>query len=84
MVAIAGAVLFSLSMDALGWLTLAGRNRRIILGMASYEHPASPNSTIGPILPFPGQGPRLDELDRRAPAILRQSTNLRIYEPPSY
>ena len=29
MVAIAGAVLFSLSMDALGWLTLAGRNRRI-------------------------------------------------------
>ena len=30
------------------------------------------------------KAPRLDELDRRAPAILRQSTNLRIYEPPSY
>jgi hypothetical protein len=82
--AIAGAVLFSLSMDGMGWRSLAGRDRRIILGMASYEHPVSPNSSIGPILPFPDQGPRMDDLDRRAPVILRQSTKLGIYKPPAY
>jgi hypothetical protein len=71
-------------MDALGWLTLAERNRRIILGMASYEHPVSAESSIGPILRFPNQGARMDELDQRAPVILRQSAKLGIYKPPAY
>jgi hypothetical protein len=84
LVAIAGAVLFSLSMDVLGWFTLTGRDRRIILGMASYEHGVSPESSIGPILPFPDQGPRMDDLDRQAPKILNQSTKLGIYKPPAY
>lgn len=84
LVAIAGAVLFSLTMDALGWLALAERNRRTILGMASYEHPVSPESGSGPIIPFPNQNARSDELDRRAPVILRQSIKLGIYKPPAY
>jgi hypothetical protein len=67
LVAIAGAVLFSLSMDGVGWRTLEGRNRMIIVGMASYEHPVSPGSSIGPVLRFPNQGPRMDELDARPP-----------------
>jgi hypothetical protein len=84
LVAIAGAVVFSLTMDALGWLTLAERNRRIIVGIASYEHPVSAESNIGPILRFPNQGARMDELDQRAPVILRQSAKLGIYKPPAY
>ncbi len=84
LVAIAGAVLFSLSMDAVGWRYLAERNRVAILGMAAYEHPVSPESSTGPILPLPNQNATLDELDRRAPLILRQSTRLGIYKPPTY
>jgi hypothetical protein len=84
LVAIAGAVLFALSMDGVGWLNLESRNRWIIVGMAAFEHPVSRESSIGPILPYPNQNARLDELDRRAPAILRQSTKLGIYKPPAY
>jgi hypothetical protein len=84
LVAIAGSVLFSLSMDALGWRNLAGRNRMVILGMAAYEHPVSPETSTGPIFPLPNQNARWDELDRRAPVILRQSQKLGIYKPPAY
>jgi hypothetical protein len=84
LVAIAGAVLFSLSMDALGWRNLTGRSSMVILGMAAYEHPVSPESSTGPIFPLPNQNARTDELDRRAPVILRQSAKLGIYKPPTY
>jgi hypothetical protein len=81
LVTIAGVVLFSLVMDRRAWFFLAGRDGRIITGMQAYERPGS---NLGPILPFRGQGPRFDELDKHAPEILRQSTRLGIYRPPSY
>jgi hypothetical protein len=84
LVAIAGSVLFSLTMDALGWTYLSQRNQTIVRGMTAYEHPGPPGSNVGPILPFPGQGPRSDELDRKAPLILKQSMKLGIYRPPLY
>jgi hypothetical protein len=81
LVTIAGVVLFSLVMDRRAWLFLTWRDGQIITGMQAYERPGS---TLGPVLPIKGQGPRLDELDRHAPEILRQSTGLGIYRPPSY
>ena len=81
LVTIVGVVLFSLVMDRRAWFFLTWRDGRIIAGMQAYERPGS---TLGPILPIKGQGPRLDELDRDAPEILRQSTELGIYRPPSY
>jgi hypothetical protein len=80
----AGAVLFSLANDEFGWHELEGMNREIIRGMVAYEHPVSPETSNGPILPYPNQTARFDELDRAAPVILRQSTKLGIYTPPAY
>ncbi len=82
--AIAAAVLFSLGVDAWGWRYLRARDRPIVLGMAAYEHPASPESSSGPVLPVPGQPKILDELDRRAPVLLGESIKLGIYRPPQY
>jgi hypothetical protein len=84
LISVAGAVLFSLTMDALGLLYLTERNRILVLGMANYEHRVSSGSGLGPILAVPNQDPRLDELDQRAPAILRKSMDLGIYSPPQY
>jgi hypothetical protein len=84
LVAIAAAIVFSLTMDTWGRSYLSARDRIVILGMAAYDHPASPGQAAGPILPYPNQDPRLDELDRRAPGILRRSTQLGIYRPPIY
>jgi hypothetical protein len=83
-IAVAGTVMFCLSMDCWGWFYLSGRNHTIVSGMTAYEHPASPESSLGPILPNPNQDPRLNELDRRAPLILTQSMKLGIYHPPAY
>jgi hypothetical protein len=82
--AVLGAVLFCLVMDFWGWHNLELRNRFMVSGMAAYEHPASTKSSLGPVLPLPGQNARLDELDQRAPLILRQSTRLGIYWPPVF
>ncbi len=84
LVALAGTALFSLSMDVWGWHYLGERNRKITLGMAAYEHSISIESGIGPIIPFPNQSARFDELDKRAPVILRQSIKLGIYQPPAF
>jgi hypothetical protein len=84
LVTVVGAVLFCLVMDVWGWLYLEERNRRIVFGMATYEHSVSKGSRVGPILPFPGQGARSEELERRAPLILRESIKLGIYKPPVF
>ena len=84
LITIVGTVLFSLSMDAVGWFYLVQRNREIVRGMAAFEHPVSPVSSIGPILPDPSRNARFDVLVRRAPGILRQSIKLGIYRPPMY
>jgi hypothetical protein len=83
-VAVVGAVLFCLVMDFWGWRSLEQRNRTIVFGMATYEHSVSSGATVGPILPFPGQGARSDELEREAPLILRESARLGIYRPPRF
>lgn len=82
--AVIGAVLFCLVMDFWGWLYLEQRNRTIVFGMATYEHSLSSGGTVGPILPFPGQGRRSYELEKEAPLILRESARLRIYRPPAF
>jgi hypothetical protein len=84
LVAIAAAIVFSLTMDIWGRRYLSMRDHIIILGMAAYDRPAPPGQPAGPILPYPNQDPRLDELDRRAPGILRRSTQLGVYRPPIY
>jgi hypothetical protein len=84
LVAVAGTVLFCLCMDYWGWFYLEGRNRAIVFGMAAYEHSLSSGTSVGPILPYPGQGVRADELERHAPVILRQSIKLGIYRPPEF
>ena len=84
LVAIIATALFSLSMDIWGVAYLLDRNRRVVTGMTAFEHPVSSEELVGPILPYPNQDPRLDELDRRAPLILRQSMNLGVYRPPAY
>lgn len=82
--AVLGAVLFCLIMDYWGWRNLEQRNRGMVSGMAAYERPVSTKSSLGPVLPLPGQNARLDELDQRAPLILRESTRLGIYRPPVF
>ncbi len=73
-----GAAIFCISMDVWGWSYLSDRNAKVITGMRLYEQGSVP----GPILPFPNQGARFDELESRAPVILRQAAKLRIYQPP--
>jgi hypothetical protein len=82
--AVFGAVLFCLIMDFWGWFYLEQRNQRNVLGMATYELSVSTGSNVGPILTFPCQGARSDELERRAPIILGQSIKLGIYRPPVF
>ncbi len=76
--AIAASVAFSMSMDLWGWRFLSSRNQRVIAGMRSYQA-----SGVGPVLPYPNQGERFDELDAKAPLILKESEKLGIYSPPS-
>ncbi len=78
------AILFSLSMDTWGWRYLVERNQQIVLGVVAFEHSDPSAGGAGPVLPFPGQNWRYDELDRRAPEILRKSIALNIYHLPVY
>jgi hypothetical protein len=78
-VTILGMMLLAFITDYRGWLFLTYRNRQTIAGMAAFQRP---NSRLGPVLPRRGQGPRFDELDQRAPIILRDSIRLGIYRPP--
>ena len=82
--AIGAAALFCLVMDFWGWLYLAERNGRISFGMAMYERSIFSEFQIGPVARVPRQDVRLDELDKRAPIILKQSTELGIYRLSRY
>jgi hypothetical protein len=75
--AVTAAVLFSLVMDIGGLHYIVDRNATLIHGMTEYE-----NGRSGPVLPLPNQPKRFDELDRKAPLILKESTRLGIYRPP--
>jgi hypothetical protein len=78
------AILFSLSMDTWGWRYLVERNEQIVLGVVAFEHSDPSSGDASPVLPFPNQNWRYDELDRRAPEILRRSIALNIYHLPVY
>lgn len=67
---------YCIAMDRRGWRYLGERNGEIIAGMTTYEH-----AGVGPVLPFPQQGARFDELDNRAPKILEESIRLGVYRP---
>ena len=82
--AIAFSVVFALIMDAGGVHYSAVRNRELIRGMTAFEHPASPESTAGPILPLPNQPASSDLVDLQARAILIQSIKTGIYRPPAF
>jgi hypothetical protein len=82
LVAVIGATVFCFIMDFSGWRELEQRNHKVIFGMSTYEHSLSSGASVGPILPFQGQGLRSDELEKEAPLILRESTRLGIYTPP--
>jgi hypothetical protein len=81
--AIAFAVAFSVIMNVGGWHYSVVRNRELIRGMTVFEHPVSPESTAGPILPLPNQPASSDVVDLQARAILIQSIRLGIYRPPT-
>jgi hypothetical protein len=82
--AVAIAVLFSLSMDGLGSMQIAGRYRKLIEAMSAFEHPASEGSTVGPAPMLPGSnGIAITiEFNRRIRPILAESGRLGIYRPP--
>jgi len=82
--AVLGTMVFCLMMDFRGARYFDERNLVLVTGMAAYEHPVSTKSDLGPVLPIPGQNARMNELDQRAPLILRQSTKLGIYRPPAF
>ena len=81
--AIAFAVAFSVIMDVGGWHYSVVRNHELIRGMAVFEHPVSPESTAGPVLPLPNQPASSDLIDLQARAILIQSIELGVYRPPT-
>ncbi len=82
--AIAVSVLFCLGMDVGGWHYSIDRNRKLVRGMAVYEHPISPDSIAGPILPMPHQPARSDAVDLQSRATLTKSIALGIYRPPAF
>lgn len=75
-------IVFSLTMDFLGWRYGVDRNRELIQGMAAFERSSTSVMPVGPVLPVPHPHPWMVELEREAPVILKQSIKLGIYEPP--
>lgn len=72
------AILFSLAMDVMGWRYMVDRNRELADGIAAFER----STSVGPVLPLPGDHPWRKGLIKDAPAILEKSEELGIYEPP--
>jgi hypothetical protein len=78
--AVAVAVLFSLSMDAIGWAMIQQRDLELVQGMTAFEHPASAHDSSGPLSTrqetlFPGFNPY-------ARIVLQDSIRLGVYRPP--
>jgi hypothetical protein len=82
--AVAIAVLFSLTMDGLGSMQIAGRHRKLIEAMAAYEHRSSQESAVGPAPVLPGSNAMVTSLkfNGRIRPILAESIRLGIYRPP--
>lgn len=82
--AVAAAVLFSLFMSAIGSLMIEKRDRLLIEGMTSFEHPATPESTEGPDIPLPDENAWRASFKPHARAVLVESIRLGVYLPPKY
>ncbi len=81
--AIVVVVFFSLIMDVGGWHYSVSRNRELVRGMCVFQHPVSPDSTDGPILPLPNEPANLILVDQHARGILIRSIELGVYRPPT-
>jgi hypothetical protein len=82
--AVALTVTFSLSTDASGRRYLIDRNQVLIAGFAAFEHPPSPDSTVGPVLTLPHDPPQFRPWYPWARAVLIRSITLGVYRPPAY
>jgi hypothetical protein len=72
------------SMDRVGTKYLAQRKRELANGMYAFEHPATPGSTEGPVLPVLGDDPSDARFYAQAREILTESIRLGVYEPPRF
>jgi hypothetical protein len=75
-------IMFSLTMDFLGWQYGVDRNQELIQGMTAFERCSSSATCAGPVLPVSHPHAWFLVLEQQAPAILRQSIRLGIYKPP--
>jgi hypothetical protein len=78
----ATAILFCLSMDAIGFVIVRQRNHELIQGITAYEHPRSANDIGGPLSAKAEAA--LPGFNQHARSILQQSIRLGIYRPPAY
>jgi hypothetical protein len=83
--AVAISILFSLCVDGLGYLEIAGRARGLTQGMSAYEHSVSSGAIAGPSpkLVTRTPDPYTEPFNLRARPILAQSIRLGVYRPPS-
>ncbi len=77
-------ILFSLSMDFIGFSLMGARDRELVKAMAEFEHPTLTESSPSPSPPvsasLPGEEPNPWNLHARA--VMIQSIKLGIYRPP--
>ena len=76
------AVLFCLSMDAVGTVVINYQNSQLIQGMTTFEHPNPLDPTEGPDMPSWKGHPELEAFNPKARAILFESMRLGVYQPP--
>ncbi len=81
---VAFAVIFSLSMDAIGIQMIYFWRNLTLEGMYKFEHPISPGSTDGPGIEKWNYGVQGKAFNPHARAILIESMKLGVYEPPKY
>ena len=80
---LAVSCLFALLMDAWGIYFLAKRDRDLVRGMTLFEHP-QPMQPPGPVYAPPDQPSVYYAWDTHTRAIMIQSIQLGIYDPPPY
>jgi hypothetical protein len=81
---VAVSILFSLCMDAFGYLEISSRTKDLAQAMSAYQHPVSPGSITGPSphLINRNPDPLTDKFNLDARPILAESERLGVYHPP--
>jgi hypothetical protein len=82
--AVAAAVLFSLTMDLIGFNLIERRNRDLVQAMTQFEHPSSPDAapSPAPVFSMPDSGGLSNAWNLRARETLLRSIRLGVYRPP--